>query len=454
MKIFIYEIKKILRPVPLLIMAVFTVLFGYMFIESNINYLTTYHETSDQVSLAADLIEMCGTTWEANEVDNAVTALTARYISEFEGEIRANPLFIAADVTDYASYQALQTKFAYMHLFPSEEDKKEMTAQHFRDIEEEKQRLISGETIYCDADKPFDPEMDYTLTTEERELRWIPITPAIKLRLINGFVGEYERITLYDDEYPEGKFLPEVFVLTESAAVQTKIMEIYESGAIKNILPGWAMYNVNGIYFLLALMVLAAVTFLLAPVITKDNMSGITALQYSSKKGRKTLGAQFAAMLFTAFVVAGIMSATVFGVLIGRVWHNFLGSGLNSFADIYGFNMFPGNFGQYFLIIAGLILAMSIAAVMFIFLLSKLCKNYISLILGLVPMTGALIFISYILFKAPFALTNSSSSMGIDAPLFFFTNIPYSEVYAIGLLAAIGIAGSMLLLKKQKRVEI
>lgn len=454
MKIFIHEIKKILRPVPLFILAVFTVLFGYMFIESNINYLTTYHETSDQVSLAADLIEMCGTTWEANEVDNAVTALTARYISEFEGEIRANPLFIAADVTDYASYQALQTKFVYMPLFPSEEDKKEMTAQQFRDIEEEKQRLISGETIYGDANEPFDPGMDYTLTAEERELRWINITSAIKLRMINGFVGEYERITLYDDEYPEGKFLPEVFVLTESAAVQTKIMEIYESGAIKNILPGWAMYNVNGIYFLLALMVLAAVTFLLAPVITKDNMSGITALQYSSKKGRKTLGVQFAAMLFTAFVVAGIMSATVFGVLIGQVWRNFLGSGLNSFADIYGFNMFPGNFGQYFLIIAGLILAMSIAAVMFIFLLSKLCKNYISLILGLVPMTGALIFISYILFKAPFALTNSSSSMGIDAPLFFFTNIPYSEVYAIGLLAAIGIAGSMLLLKKQKRVEI
>lgn len=454
MKIFIHEIKKILRPVPLFILAVFTVLFGYMFIESNINYLTTYHETSDQVSLAADLIELCGTTWEANEVDNAVTALTARYISEFEGEIRTNPLFIAADVTDYASYQALQTKFAYMHLFPSEEDKKEMTAQHFRDIEEEKQRLISGETIYCDADEPFDPEMDYTLTAEERELGWINITSAIKLRMINGFVGEYERITLYDDEYPEGKFLPEVFVLTESAAVQTKIMEIYESGAIKNILPGWAMYNVNGIYFLLALMVLAAVTFLLAPVITKDNMSGITALQYSSKKGRKTLGVQLAAMLFTAFVVAGIISATVFGILIGRVWHSFLGSGLNSFSDIYGFNLFPGNFGQYFLIVAGLILAMSLAAAMFIFLLSKLCKNYISLILGLVPMTGALIFISYILFKAPFALTNSYSSMGIDAPLFFFTNIPYSEVYAIGLLAAIGIAGSMLLLKKQKRVEI
>lgn len=454
MKIFIHEIKKILRPVPLFILAVFTVLFGYMFIESNINYLTTYHETSDQVSLAADLIELCGTTWEANEVDNAVTALTARYISEFEGEIRANPLFIAADVTDYASYQALQTKFAYMHLFPSEEDKKEMTAQHFRDIEEEKQRLISGETIYGDADEPFDPEMDYTLTTEERELRWISITPAIKLRLINGFVGEYERITLYDDEYPDGKFLPEVFVLTESAAVQTKIMEIYESGAIKNILPGWAMYRVNEIYFLLALMILAAVAILLAPVITKDHMNGITALQYSSKTGRKTLGVQLAAMLFTAFVVAGIISATVFGILIGRVWHSFLGSGLNSFSDIYGFNLFPGNFGQYFLIVAGLILAMSLAAAMFIFLLSKLCKNYISLILGLVPMTGALIFISYILFKAPFALTNSYSSMGIDAPLFFFTNIPYSEVYAIGLLAAIGIAGSMLLLKKQKRVEI
>ncbi|MDR1558977.1 MAG: ABC transporter permease [Clostridiales bacterium] len=452
MKIFIHEIKKILRPVPLLILAVFTALFGYMFIRSNINNLTTYHETSDQVALAADLIELCGPTWEANEIEDAVATLTARYISEFEEEIRDNPLFIAAGVTDYKSYRALNDKFVYMHLFPSEEEKKDMTAQHFRDIEEEKQRLISGETIYDDAN-PFDPETDYTLTAEEREMRWVNIVPAIKLRLINGFVSEYERITLYDDD-PDGKFLPEVFVLTESAAVQTKIMEIYESGAIKNILPGWAMYMVNGIYFLLALMILAAVAILLAPVITKDNMNGITALQYSSKTGRKTLGVQLAAMLFTAFVVAGIMSATVFGVLIGRVWHKFLGSGLNSFYDIYNFNLFPGNFGQYFLIVFGLILAMSLVAAMFIFLLSKLCKNYISLILGLVPVTGVLIFISYILFKAPFALTNSYSTMGIDVPLFSLTNIPYTEVYAIGLLVAIGLTVSMLLLKKQKRAEI
>ena len=461
MKIFLHEIKKILRPVPLLILAVFTALFGYMFIESNIKFLTEYSDTADQVALAADLIELCGPTWEVDEVENAVSTLTGRYISEFDEEIRTNPLFIAAGITDYRGYRALQTKFAYMHLFPSEETIKEISAdgirnmdEYFREIEEEKQRLISGKVTYGDDVDPFDPETDYTLTTEERDLRWIVITPANKLERLNGFAGEYERITLYDDEYPDGKFLPEVFVLTESAAVQTKIMEIYESGAVKNILPGWAMYRVTEIYFLIALMVLAAVAILLAPVITKDNMNGITALQYSSRKGRKTLGVQLAAMLVTAFVVAGIIATTVFGVLIGRVWHNFLVSGLNSFADIYNFNLFSGNYGQYFLIVAGLILAMSLAAAMFIFLLSKLCKNYISLILGLVPVTGALIFISYLLFKAPFALTNNYSSMEIDKPLFFFTNIPYSEVYVIGLLAAIGIAASMLLLKKQKRAEI
>ena len=461
MKVFMHEIKKILRPVPLLALAVFAALFGYTFIESNINFLTTYNDTADQGALAADLVKLCGPTWEADEVENAVATLTARYISEFEVEVSANPLFAAAGVTDYAGYRALQTRFAYMHLFPSEETIKELTDdgilnmdEFFRNIEEEKQRLISGMVTYGDDVDPFDPEADYTLTAEERELRWVAITPAVKLERLSGFVEQYGRITLYGDEYPDGKLLPEVVILTESAAVQTRIMEIYESGAIRNILPGFAMYRVNGMYFLIALMVLAAVALLLAPVITKDNMNGITALQYSSKTGRKTLGVQLAAMLFTAFVVAGIIAAAVFGVLIGQVWHSFLGSGLNSFSDIYSLNLFPGNFGQYFLIIAGLILAMSLATAMFIFLLSKLCKNYISLILGLVPVSGVLIFIAYILFKAPFALTNSYSSMGIDVPLFFVTNIPYTEAYVIGLLAAIGIAVSTLLLKKQKRAEI
>jgi hypothetical protein len=447
MRLFIQELKKILRPLPLLVLAVSTGLFSFVFMESPFGYMTEYHETSDMVKLSADLIELAGPMLEPEEIEPAVETLSARYISEIETEIRKEPLFAAAGVSDYAGYRDLENKIGYSFLFPTAEERKDMSAESLRNLEEERERVANGESVYADYD-PFDPNRDYTLTTVEQEIKdkWLmnEMVPAIKLKLLTkNLASEYERIKI------DGEWYPEHFVLTESAAIQAHLMKIYESGAIRSILPGWAMSQINQIYPMLAIMILTALCILLSPFITKDNMNGITTLQYSSKAGRKTLGVQFAAMLFTVFVIAVVEIAVVFGLFIGKGWHNFLDSGLNSFWDPFNFNWFAGNYGQYLFIIAIMILAVSFAAAMLIFFLSKLCKNYISLILGLVPLAAALIFLCYQVFKRPFAIMGDMGSS-----LYRIIPIPYVEAYIAGLLLLIGIVFSAAMLKRQKRAEI
>lgn len=431
MRVFIQELKKILRPLPLFILAVFTALYAFVVMESPFAYMTKVHETSDMVALCADLIELCGPTLEPEEVESAVKTLTDRYKSELEEAIRANPLFAEAGVTDYESYCVLEMKIDYSFVDAkyTQEDGVEIDYQLY-------------------DWPPYDPNEDYTLTAAEQKIadQYLmgDMVPAIKLRLLTeNLTSQYERISV-NEEFFTGKLDLEI-----AEAGQARINEIYNSDEIRNILPGWSMEYIKQIFPMLSIMILAALCILLAPVITKDNMNGITSLQYSSKAGRKTLGIQLAAMLSVAFMIAMVETAVIFGLFIKGAWHSFLGSGLSSFVDPYSYNWFSGNYGQYLIILAILLLTVSLAAAMLIFLFSKLCKNYISLLLGVVPLSGMLIFLCYQIFKDPFAIISSD-----HRSLYQMIPVAYMEVYIAGVLLLIGAAVSVLILKKQKRVEV
>jgi hypothetical protein len=215
------------------------------------------------------------------------------------------------------------------------------------------------------------------------------------------------------------------------------------------ILPGYALYRIRSLYTSLIIMILGTIIILLAPVITKDNMARMSALQYSTKTGRKTLAIQLAAMLFSAFIIAAVQIAVVFGLFIRVAWFRYLGSGLHSFTDPYNYSWFSGTFLQYFLTIAAFMLIFTLAAAMLVFALSKLSKHYITLLLGIVPLAAALFFGGYWVFRTFLNITSSYT-----ACLYSYIPIPYVEAYICGLLLIIGAVAAGLLLKKQKRAEV
>ena len=53
----------------------------------------------------------------------------------------------------------------------------------------------------------------------------------------------------------------------------------------------------------LAIMIMLTVCLLFAPVLARDNMTGVRSLQYSSKTGRKVEKIQLCVMLSTAFLI-------------------------------------------------------------------------------------------------------------------------------------------------------
>ncbi|MDR2609885.1 MAG: hypothetical protein LBC58_00345 [Clostridiales Family XIII bacterium] len=437
MKLFFLELKKILRPVPLLLFAAFTAAFSYVVISSPFSYMTEYHETSDYVAVYADVAELYGPRLEPEELTPAIATLTARYTKELEAELARNPLYAAAGVTDYESYKAMDRKVNYA-LLPLED---------FYGFHEGEYQLND----YA----PYDINEDYTLTEAEQKLAdnglinnmYAPAeTFALRLRIARqALPDEYNWIDANRESFV-GETRYAGLALTEAG--ERRIAEIYDSGEIRDILPAHFMDYVATLLPMLALMLLGSLGILLAPAITRDNMAKMTPLQYSSKTGRRALKVQLAAMLTVAVVIAVLEVGITLWLFIRAGFGAFLESGVNSFATPYTYNWFTGTYGQYFLIVAGLMLVVAIAAALLVFLFSKLSANYISLLLSVVPLTGILLFAAFWLFFNPFAIGFSSRTVYQIIP------IPYVEAYICGLLLLIGIAAAGILLRKQRRAEI
>lgn len=438
MKVFIEELRKILRPLPLLVLAVFTALYAFVFMTQFYSMLNEYHTQSDRIQVCADLTKLAGTALEPKELDGAIQSLEEKYNKEIQDAIDKNPVFAGVGVTDYQSYCALETKIGYSRVFPDEDTPPDVIAY----LEKEREALASGETIYADY-APFEPGRDYTLTPAEKEYSKLQGDELLgyanwKLK----FVGEIEQLYIALDN---GN--PYDFAISDRA--KTTIQEIYASGEMRNIFPGDGFIDYTAqTFMMLAILIIATVCLLFAPVLTRDNMTGVRALQYSSKTGRKTLRVQLCAMISAAFLIAALEIAVTFAVFLGGNWKYFLNSKLNTFINRYEFSWFKGTFGQYLLCAAILIAVVSMGALLFVFLLSKVSKNYISLILGLVPVLGALgSFCFFVFYSVPFSITNAFSLSHIFL-------IPYAEAYVCGLLLLGGAVAAVVMVHRQTRAEI
>ncbi|MFP3153411.1 hypothetical protein LQZ18_03085 [Lachnospiraceae bacterium ZAX-1] len=430
MKLFLQEIRKILRPLPVLILVAFTILFVFSFIKAPYDYLNGYPMSSDYVKLSAQLKEIVGEPVTPEKIDDGIAVLRQRVEMQALENIRQHmDILMPLGVTDYASYYALESKIFYSH---SSEDQ----------INE----IVSYGASYSGY-APYDPKADYTLTQAEADyagrhgsfefigsascqLEFIDNTLANANNNYGAFMKMFDERNFFEGVYEGGR---------------SRIGEILRDNEMMNILPPYEFSSHAGEAFTyLAILILLTICILFAPIVTRDNMAGVRALQYSSKAGRKTLRIQLCAMLTSAFMIALAEIAVTFAVFLRGTWASYIHSGLHSLFSPYSYSWFAGTLGQWLICCAILILAVSLAATFFVFILSKVSKNYISLLLGLVPVTAAFVFICVLLFAQPFSITSESNN------LYRYLPIPFAEAFVGGVLLAVGAISAGIMLNKAK----
>lgn len=232
---------------------------------------------------------------------------------------------------------------------------------------------------------------------------------------------EYElRYKELDDSLEENLFAP---------AEQIRVRDIIQNKKRDGILPYEIMGNAMEYWRWVSVFIVLSVMVLLAPAVTKDTLTGVRTLQYSSKHGRKILNTQLLAAILSAI---GIAVLEVFIFVVFYMKHGtfqFWDNPINSFffGDIYWFDL---SFGQYLLVILLLIALFTGGTAGVAFFLSCFSRNYISLMLKIIPVFFVLGMLSNKCITYLFSFQN---------PLYGLTGLKGVEVYVGVTVLLLGI---------------
>ena len=438
MRVFLQELRKIFRPVPVLLLTGVVAIYSLVLFALPYSWLTEAHNTSDSMAVARDLIPLCGLTVEPGELPPAAETLRLRYWADLEAAITADPGCAAIGVTDAESYCVL--KWKKLHLDFSGED---MT-------DEERSELFQAWAgwYYEELRDTLEAITDYSLTPEQ-------ISFLAMNFLDDCTKGAANRLTVLYEAYNE-------FRLEEAesiaAAIDSWETPQYLNAHVKRLIAEQAAHASVWTYTLdiraalvaqlLAVLIVLSLAVLLAPVLTKDNMQNLRQLQYASKTGRRTLRAQLWAMLAAAGLVAGIEIAGALGFFSRFVWREFLPVKMNSAFALGTYYWYTGTFRGWLWAVAGMLLLSALFAACVIFLLSKAGKNYISLLLAVLPAAAGMGVAGVLLNAMPLGITGSVDYyVGI-------LRLPMAEAW-IGLaLLAVGGALAGLTLKRNRKADV
>jgi len=440
-RICFFELKKIFRPIPIIVVAWLVVLYAVTFGSVSFSSFVV-HEPADFVAVAADMTERYGPTLDDEERADAESTLLSEYEAEIAEAIRSNPLFAAADVKNYEDYLALQGR-----AFPGE-----------------KGVTTSDDGVSTDLVTGVEVE---TLDMEQMEIQeetaWESLTPPQKELLESDFMGSVfgfanskarclEELLLpsYDNLDNHYKTeMSEPFIMTEQETV--RYQEIHAAGEDKSTMPQDVVSSVNHLAAILAILLIAVVCILFAPVITRDNTAGIRHLQNTSKIGRKIMRRQLVVMMISAFALTTLVLFVAGVFSIQNYYAPFLDCGVDStFAySAGGHHWFSTTLSGYMGCLAALIYGLVFAATLIVFFLSKNSSNFISLLLKLIPAAALLSGAAYAILIETFAF-RSVDSRGISSLI----PIPHIEVYAVIFLIALGALITGISLRRYRRSDM
>lgn len=246
---------------------------------------------------------------------------------------------------------------------------------------------------------------------------------------------EYElRYEELNDKLKENAYTP---------AEQARIKDIIQNKKRDGILYYQIMGNVMEYWRWASVFIILSVMVLAAHVITKDTLAGIRTLQYSSKCGRKVLKTQFFATVLSAATLT-VLEMLIFVAVYAKLGtEQFWNSPINSFyeGDIYWFDL---SYGQYVLSILLLTALFAGGAAGIAFFLSCFSRNYISLMLKIIPVFFVLGMLGNKCIAYLFSFKNQ---------LYGLTGVKGIELYAGIIILLLGTALSFAALKYKSKMR-
>lgn len=336
MNLFAQELRKIWRPGVLGVLLLLGLLYYYLFPSFFIEYFCNGPTARASFDLSAGWVEQYGPTMEPEERQQLDGQLTQE-IAAFAQQIQAIPEAAEKDLTTYEAFQA------------------------FHDSHYAQAQAQGGQVDMA-----------------EEEFLWKVMnnTNYFRIQSLENYLTNYD----WKGENPWNQL--ESF-LNATPAQQARILAL-ETGP-RGFLPNCVSLSTVEYAKDLAVWIVLGVVLLLSPTLVRDRLHRTRALQWSARRGRGILRTQLA---------AGLVSALVFSLAsIALYAIPFVGQGPLQFRAcplfhwcLGDFTWFSGTYGQYLLLLVGLLLTLGLAAGGLTLFLSQYSGNYVAMLLKAIPL--------------------------------------------------------------------
>jgi hypothetical protein len=229
---------------------------------------------------------------------------------------------------------------------------------------------------------------------------------------------------------------------------QQKYLQNFKSDPFVNIFPH-SLFNSTSMYFSYIIpVVVVAMGILLLPTLIRDRQNRMTAMQFSSRKGRKILRTQFMAMIFSAFALATFVVGgftVLFLANAPEMYKSFYNSPVSTINVQYGdpiIGWFDLTFLKYLAVFVGLSILIAMSAATIYWFLSSFSRSYINLILQAIPVAVLFSFTGYHALLGTLLMVREGDMFAGDTPAIEF--IVFGIVLLLGIALCVPILGRVM----------
>lgn len=370
MNLFVQEIKKLMNPMVLCAITVLGSLYFYLFPSFQIDYFSNGRNQEALFDLSAGWAERYGTTLEGAEWDgikNQLTEEKAAFPDRLEAW-RENRIATYQEMKD--EYQergdtevvkGIQEDISALQRVPS------MDYDTFRS-ELDAYNQVMRSAGYQTAAAQFPLSQFYQYIQDS--------TNFYTIQELEHFLERQAQL----EEQPYSQ--TEAFAVSPPA-VQARVLELEarDQGYIPlSVLDSTMLYSCR-----LGVWVVLSVVLLLSPSLVRDRLYRMRSAQWASRQGRGILRVQMAAALAAA---AGLtMVNIVLYAIPYLIEHPLIFQKFSLYNPFHGrIPWFDWTFLQYLLVLAGMELALGLAAGALTVFLSQYSGNYVAMLLKAVPL--------------------------------------------------------------------
>lgn len=358
MKIILNEMKKIMNIKTIGLIVIMCIIFYLIFMESIIAGF--FHDSTKEIfDLSKEMSEKYGATLEQDELESFLKKRDV-LIDEAEEFIKSDPVFAQAKIFSYDDYLKIENKTEELS-----------TAERDALL-----RLYLGD----------DDNLQFKISSLDN----IEYYYYLKVDLIDSFIQKNTEI---------------------SNTIKVKrAMEIKNGKTYLSIMPEIVVEQAYRYGMFLAVLVVLSVLILISPGLVNDHLSNVYLLQNSSKKGRRLFTSQLLAGLFSAWLLT-TCEILIFVKLYSKLGTQvFFKHDIESFLGLT-FSWVDITYLQYILLMLSMIYIIASATVILSIIISRYSKNYISLVLKILPIFVLLAFLCIAMFSKFLLMSNILSTI-------------------------------------------